>query len=315
MLTQIAIFRPSTLLLPVALVATTACTPGCSPPEAEPPITAQKADSTLGESAGAEPPAAADMIMDAKGVDTSSLSEAQRTSFFQMINMEPSACGEAHSLAKSLRDDADCRDSLVVAQFIAERVGSGVTPSDVKLELDEIVDALRVREIPIEGRPVFGNERAPVTVVVFADFECPHCRSEAPIIRKAIESFRGQAKMVYRHFPLSGHARARVAAIATEAAHSQGKFFQMHDQVFAHQTQLEDADLEKYAKSISGLDFAKWKTEFQARKGEAQVEADRKAGEELQITGTPAVFINGRYFHPALFGGTVEGWIEDALRR
>jgi protein-disulfide isomerase len=333
--------RFSPLALASLLVAVTACTPACSPPEAEPPLTSQKArpgDKTRdnpqgGGKAGSqsdpdgeahaepdgepdgEPPAEEAMITEAKGVDLSKLSEPQRTSFFQMLNVEPSACGKAHSLAKSLRDDAECRDSMIAAQFMANRIAVGATPRDIKLELEFVVEALQPKEIDITGRPVYGNERAPVTMVVFADFECPHCRKEAPRLRKIVQQYRGQVKLVYRHFPLNMHARARVAAIATEAAHAQGKFWELHDLVFEHPTQLEDEDLYRYAKQIPGLDFAAFQAHFQARKGEEQVEQDREAGEKLQITGTPAVYVNGRQVNEFLFDGQIEGWIDDALRR
>jgi protein-disulfide isomerase len=177
-----------------------------------------------------------------------------------------------------------------------------------------VVDALRPREINIKGRPVYGNERAPVTVVVFADFECPHCRQEAPVLRQAIDQFRGRAKLVYKHFPLSGHVRAKAAAIATVAAMEQGKFWEMHDMVFENQTSLEDADIRRFAQKI-GLDMAKFDAHYNAKKGQDLVEEDRVEGEKLDISGTPAVFVNGRYMNPFLFGGTITGWIDDALRR
>jgi protein-disulfide isomerase len=306
---------PRRTTLALSFLVSTACTPACTPPDADPPITSLTSDGGGGgaDAGGGLPPG--EMIMEAKGVDTSKLTEAQRATFFQMINVEPSACGQAHSLAKSLRDDAECRDSLVISQFIAERIGAGAVPADVKLELDEVVDALRVREIDVTGRPVFGNERAPVTIVVFADFECPHCRAESPVLRKAVQQYRGQVKLVYRHFPLHAHPRAKVAAVACEAAHVQGKFWECHDAVFENQTKLTDEAIEGYVRGIKGLDHARWKTDFESGKFEAVVEQDRVDGEALEITGTPAVFVNGRYYHPALFGGTIEGWIEDALRR
>jgi protein-disulfide isomerase len=253
-------------------------------------------------------------ITEAKGVDLSRLTDAQKTSFFQLINSEPSACGKAHSLAASLKEDAACRDSLSVSQFIADALASGASVSDIKENLEPLVESLKPREINIKGRPMYGNERAPVTVVVFADFECPHCRQEAPVLRQAIDQFRGRAKLVYKHFPLSGHVRAKAAAIATVAAMEQGKFWEMHDIVFENQTALEDADIRKYAQKI-GLDMAKFDASYKAKKGQDLVEEDRVEGEKLDISGTPAVFVNGRYMSPYLFGGTITGWIEDALRR
>lgn len=316
--------HPSLVTAPVLFALFATCGPGCAPPAEDPsgsqrgrgPVSGAKGPSQEDATAEADraPPKPGEMIMEAKGVDLSKLTEAQRTTFFQLINTEPSACDKPHSLATSLRDDDKCRDSLVASQYIADRLAAGATVGDVKAELVEVLDSLEVRDIPIEGRPVYGNERAPVTVVVFADFECPHCRSEAPVLRQAVQQFRGQAKLVYKHFPLSMHPRAKAASVATEAAHAQGKFWAMHDQVFAHQTQLEDEDLLRYARA-AGLDMEKFKADYQAEKYKKVVEEDRKHGDDLEIEGTPAVFVNGREFNQRLFGGTVEGWIDDALRR
>ena len=301
-------------LLLILSVCSLACTALAASPEttiALPPATG-KDDASAGP-VGGGPPLGPE-ITEAKGVDLSRLTDPQKTSFFQLINSEPSACGKAHSLAVSLRDDASCRDSLSVSQFIADALASGASVSDIKDNLEPLVDALRPREINIQGRPVYGNERAPVTVVVFADFECPHCRQEAPVLRQAIDQFRGKAKLVYKHFPLSGHVRAKAASIATVAAMEQGKFWEMHDIVFENQTALEDADIRKYAQKI-GLDMAKFDASYKAKKGQDLVEEDRVEGEKLDIQGTPAVYVNGRYMNTALFGGTITGWIEDALRR
>ena len=253
-------------------------------------------------------------VQEAPGVDTSRLTEPQRSSFFSLINSEPSACGKAHSLAVSLRDDPGCRDSRDVGQYRSDALAMGASVSDIKEYLEPLVNSLKPKEIDVKGRPLYGNENAPITVVVFADFECPHCRQEAPVLRQAIDQFRGKAKLVYKHFPLSGHVRGKAASIATVAAMEQGKFWEMHDIVFENQTTLEDADIRRYAQKI-GLDMAKFDASYKAKKGQDLVEEDRVEGEKLDISGTPAVFINGRYMNPYLFGGTITGWIDDALRR
>ncbi len=263
-----------------------------------------------------------DMILEAKGVDLSKLSDAQRDVFFQIINTEPSACGKAHSLATSLRDDAECRDSMTVAQLVADSLEEGISVSDLRLGIPEIVDSLQPKEIDIAGRPFRGGEQAPVTIVVFADFQCPHCAAEAPVIAEAVERYRGQAKVVYRQFPLQMHPHARMASMATEAAfaQSQDAFWKMHDWIFANQAEVfDDGDevaqkLRNKAQSI-GLDMAAYDAFMAAEKGKAAIDKDRAAGEALKITGTPAVFVNGRYYTPVLFGGTINGWIDDALRR
>ncbi len=311
-----------------------ACSPACTPPDAKAPegdapaktanpsTPAGDEDGDEGGDAKREQARAqlenggnsGDMIMDAKGVDTSKLTETQRTTFFQIINREPSACDQPHSIAKSLRDDPNCRDSLIVAQFVADALASGAPSSAVRAEIDPIVEALQPKDINIKGRPVYGSDKAPVTIVMFADFECPHCRAEAPVMRKLVDQFRGRAKLVFKHFPLGGHDRAKPAAIAVEAAHQQGKFWEMHDLVFANQTALSDADLLEYAKEI-GLDLPKFKKDIADKKVKADVEADRAEGDKLDIQGTPTVYVNGRLVNDRLFGGTVAGWVDDALNR
>ena len=305
--------------LSIALLVVSACT-ACTTPEAKAP------DSSTASQPKEAPPSERDKaraslpkgeeIREARGVALDGLEDSQKESFYQLVNSEPSACDKPHSIAVSLRDDASCRDSLIAAQFIADMLGAGATPSDIREALEGVVKALHVREIPIKGRPVWGNENAPVTVVVFADFTCPHCRAEAPKLRAAIEQFRGRAKLVYKHFPLSGpgHERSRPASIAAEAALEQGKFWEMHDLIFANQDKLDDAQLQGFAEKL-GLDMAKFKASVDAKKGEAMVEADRLDGEKLDIHGTPAVFVNGREMHQLLFGGSVTGWIDDALKR
>ena len=306
-----------------------ACSPACTPPDAKAPGTDEprgpgeaRSDGGVGKKAAnivehekkkAELPKD-DVLNEAPGVDTSRLSEAQRGVFFQVINTEPSACDKPHSLARSLKDDPGCRDSVIASQFVADGLASGAPASAVKHDLPIVIDMLHPRDIDVQNRPVYGSERAPVTVVVFADFQCPHCRAEAPVLRKAVDQFRGRAKLVYKHFPITGHDRAKVAAIATEAAHEQGKFWEMHDLVFENQNDLSDDNIQKWAKQI-GLDMEKFNASFKANKGKAVVEKDKADGEALGISGTPAVYVNGRQVIPQLFGGSVTAWIDDALKR
>jgi len=306
------------LLLSPLLACTAPATDGATAGTAGKPAAAPKAAVDPAKAAAKTPdgPPDADTntITEARGVDLSRLDAPQKKSFFQLINSEPSACGKAHSLAVSLRDDATCRDSLSVSQFVADMLANGAAASDIKENLVPLVASLKPRPIDIEGRPIYGNERAPVTVVVFADFECPMCKEEAPGLRQAIDQARGRARLVFKHFPLPMHPRAKPAAIAAAAAHEQGKFWAMHDQIFAHQEALTDADLRTYA-GAAGLDLAKFDAAYAARSGQAQVDADRADGEKLEIGGTPAVFVNGREMNRYMFGGTVAGWIDDALRR
>lgn len=255
-----------------------------------------------------------EMIKEAKGVSLGKLSDAQKTTFFQVINTEPSPCKKGESIAKSLRDDETCRNSMVVSQYVADKLAEGASASALGPALDIVKKALTPVEIDIEGRPVWGEDKAPITVVVFADFECGHCQREAPVLRETIKQYRGRAKLVYKHYPLPFHKRAKIAAVATEAAHDQGQFWKMHDLVFANQTRLSDADLDAYAQQI-GLDMAKFKAAIADKDHVARVEKDQKDGSKLGIQGTPTVYVNGRHMIEGLFGNSLAGWIDDALKR
>ena len=308
--------------LTFALLAITACSPACTAPEAKNPDGTPVAAAPAADEKPSERDKARDTlpkgeeVREARGVSLEKLSDSQKETFFQLINSEPSACDKPHSIAVSLRDDSSCRDSMLVAQLIADALVAGAATPAIREALEIVVDGLTPKKIPIEGRPVWGSENASVTVVVFADFTCPHCRADAPKIRASVEQFRGRAKLVYKYFPLTGpgHERGRPAAFAAEAAHEQGKFWEMHDQIFAHPDALEDEDLIGYAQKI-GVDVAKFRASYEGKRGEARIDADRKDGEVLDIHGTPAVFVNGRLMNELLFGGTLGGWIDDALKR
>ncbi|MEK7153953.1 MAG: DsbA family protein [Patescibacteria group bacterium] len=149
---------------------------------------------------------------------------------------------------------------------------------------------------------ILGNKNAKVTIVEYSDFECPFCKkfwSETlPLIKKEfIES--GKAHFVYRHFPLPSHSGAKPAALATECAAEQGKFWQMHDEIYKRQdgqgqsAQLTKDNLKKWAVAI-GLDTAKFNQCLDSEKYSKKINDDLASGQTVGVTGTPTVFINGQ---------------------
>jgi protein-disulfide isomerase len=147
--------------------------------------------------------------------------------------------------------------------------------------------------IQTEGAKVRGAPMAPVTMVEFSDFQCPFCGAAHPELTRLLHEFDGQVKLVFKYFPLSGHDRAMPAARAAEAAARQGKFWEMHDMLFEHQRELEDADLDRYAAAV-GLDVERFKTDLSSPEVQQKIDADRKEGEKLEIQGTPTMYVDGR---------------------
>jgi protein-disulfide isomerase len=138
-----------------------------------------------------------------------------------------------------------------------------------------------------------GPDDAPVTLVEYGDFECPHCGAAYPIVEEVRREMGPRLRFVYRYFPLTEmHPHAMHAAEAAEAAGSQGKFWQMHAMLFEHQDALEDADLLQYAKALH-LDGKRFASELASETHVARIREDIRSGIRSGVNGTPTFFING----------------------
>ncbi len=150
-----------------------------------------------------------------------------------------------------------------------------------------------------EGDHILGPENAQVTLVEYGDLECPHCRQVVPIIRALRERMGNRLRYVYRHFPISSvHPNAQLAAEAVEAAGAQGKYWEMHDYLYTHQGNLEQADLIHYAE-VLGLDVGRFRRELEEHVYEEKVREDFISGVRSGVNGTPSFFINGERYDGA----------------
>jgi protein-disulfide isomerase len=135
---------------------------------------------------------------------------------------------------------------------------------------------------------------APVTLVMYGDYQCPYTALANRFVAKLREEFGERLRLVFRHFPLSDvHPDAERAAEAAEAAAAQGRFWEMHDTLFAHQASLRERDLVRYAAGL-GLDRDRFSQDLTQQAYAERVEADARSGRESGVHGTPAFFINGR---------------------
>ncbi len=154
--------------------------------------------------------------------------------------------------------------------------------------------------VPMDDSPVTGPADAWVTLVEFADFECSYCGKAAPTVAKVLANYPVDVRLSWRYFPLTQvHPHALQAAIAAECAREQGKFWAMHDQLFAHQDQLDASDLPNYATAV-GLDLPTWQACLTAPAAAARVASDLALGQKLGVTGTPTFVFNGEPLAGAL---------------
>ena len=139
-----------------------------------------------------------------------------------------------------------------------------------------------------------GLAAAPLQLVEYGDFECPHCLKAHGILRRIRRELGDQLLFVFRHFPLSkAHPHARQAAEAAEAAAAQGKFWQMHDLLFSHHDELELENHIEYARLL-GLDVERFRTELLNRTYAARVHEDLSSGVRSGVNTTPTLYTNGR---------------------
>jgi len=146
--------------------------------------------------------------------------------------------------------------------------------------------------------PKVGGNEPKITLISFSEFQCPYCARAKGTLDELRKIYKDDIQISFRHYPLPFHSNAMPAAIAAVAAAEQGKFWEMHDKMFANQQALSAADLEKYAGEI-GLDVAKFKAAIADPKIKAKVEADMKVANNFGVQGTPSFFMNGRAFSGA----------------
>ena len=181
-----------------------------------------------------------------------------------------------------------------------------------KYKAEYLIEPMRV-EVAATG-PGKGPENAPVTIVEFSDFECPFCSRVNPTLDKVKQTYGDKVRIVFRQFPLAMHPNAQKAAEASLCANDQGKFWEMHDAMFADQRQLAVDSLKTKATQL-GLNAEQFNQCLDSNKYAPQVQADLQAGAEAGVSGTPAAFINGRFLSGAQPYENFAKIIDDELRR
>jgi protein-disulfide isomerase len=141
--------------------------------------------------------------------------------------------------------------------------------------------------------PSRGDANAPVTIVEFSDYECGYCAQAEGAIRRALDQYKGQVRLVHQPFPLAIHPRAPKAAEAALCANEQGRYWEMHDSLIARQEALGVEDLKARARALK-LDVPRFDSCLDSGRMAPVVLASKKLGEGLGLNSTPAFFVNGR---------------------
>jgi len=153
-----------------------------------------------------------------------------------------------------------------------------------------------------------------VTIIEFSEFQCPFCSRVLPTMKKIHETYGDDVRVIFKHSPLSFHKDAKPASKAALAAGEQGKFWEMHDLLFANQRKLKAANLEAYAAQL-GLDMAKFKADMASSSFDSVIKADQALGARFGARGTPNFFVNGRNLRGAQPFASFKKIIDEELKK
>jgi 2-hydroxychromene-2-carboxylate isomerase len=231
-------------------------------------------------------------------VDAAVLDPAQRAAFDRILADEVCPCDCPKSLGQCLQTGTKCRTAVLLGQWLVDSLADGVP-------VDSLTEAL-AKEIgagisgppkkpALTGYATKGAARPKTVIVEYADFECAHCRAAAAVVDEFVKK-HPDVQVVFKHLPLSFHAMATKAAIAAEAAGRQGRFWPMHDAIFATQDFLSDDLLLGHAKAI-GLDVARFQKDLADPELAKRVEQSRAEGQAFGFAATPSFLVDGRPYH------------------
>jgi protein-disulfide isomerase len=208
---------------------------------------------------------------------------------------------------------------------VKEQIRQGLEKQKAQQALDEYYRTLKVKygvvddfgplrqQVAAVG-PSRGPAHAPITVVEFGDYQCPFCHHMEPTLESVIKQYSHQVRFIFRNFPLTEiHPEAMHAAEAAMCADQQGKFWPMHDAIYADSAPLSDSSLRAIARQV-GLDSQKFEQCVRSNVPVKAINADEQAGENLGVEATPTLFIDGRYINGDVPREQLVSVIEDELK-
>jgi protein-disulfide isomerase len=273
-----------------------------------------------GTSPGAEPntpDSTDDESTQASGTSAGSgeLSGREKATLERLLDETFAPCpDQAVTIAACLAEKRACRACEPAARFLADRVKSGSPRSDIQRAY-----GLRfgndVRRVDVADSPVRGPENAPITIMIWSDFECPACGRIVPTVERIAEKHGQKVRLVHKLYPLKDkHPHAEMAARAAIAAQRQGKFWEMEKLLFDNQKELGEGKIEGFAKDL-GLDMGRFRADMKDAAAARIIARDQVDADRSGLTGTPFILINGREFDLGLFRPEpdLEAWIATEL--
>jgi len=217
--------------------------------------------------------------------------------------MKDPSCTYSKGLAATIVDAIKHGKTPAEALTLAKNSNYGKGPADHSKVLEDAV------AIPLGNAPVRGNANAKITLVEFSDFQCPFCVAATPQLDALLKAYPTQVKLAFKQFPLDSHSQAALAASAALAAQKQGKFWQLHDGMFAMKGNLSRQRILSLA-SVLGLDMKRFEADLNSAEIKLAVSKDMEEGEHIGVDSTPTLFVDGMRFNGPLTMAALKPVIE-----
>jgi protein-disulfide isomerase len=255
-------------------------------------------------------------------VDFTGLTAAQKTLALKVLRANGCPCGCTMKMAECRTKDPNCSFSKALSAIVVESVRKGGNEAAVLAAVDKSPLMHRPApkllddpvSIPLDGAPVTGAKDARVTLVEFSDFQCPYCYLAVAKLNAVLKAYPTQVRLIFKQFPLDMHSQAALAAAAAVAAQRQGKFWQLHDAMFADHTHLSRQTIFQMAGTI-GLDTKRFQEDWDSPAVKQEVARQQLQGEKAGVEATPTIFVDGQKYNGSLDLEALRPIIENELKR
>ena len=229
-------------------------------------------------------------------------------------------CGCSMKVAQCRVEDPPCAQSKSLATLAINGAIAGMSEADITKALENSDFAKRASQrdrimldpvdIPIANAPFKGQANAKITLVEFSDFQCPYCAQAVGFLNEILKAYPNDVRLVFKQYPLEMHANARISSAAALAAHAQGKFWPMHDKMYANYKQLTRPNILAWAKEL-GVEPVRFAADLDSPKVKQLVDKEYAEGEKFGVEATPTIFINGKKYQgslePSIFKKIIAG--------
>jgi len=227
------------------------------------------------------------------------LDDTRKNALMDVLSMEPNYGKCKKTMLQCLVAEKPDKTAVRFANFGGYLVSRGVSAQSLGFlakERDKFLNQTVVQAFSTAGSPFLGSPMARMAIVEFAEFKCTYCVALGPILKKLVADSNGRVRLVFKHFPLKNHSGSLFSSKAAQAAHRQGKFWEMYDLLFKDFRKQGMEDVLGYARTL-GMDLERFKRDLEDRAIEELIERDKMEGLRAKTQGTPTLFINGKMYH------------------